>query len=346
MYALEDHIAKRMLCAAYEGTAEAHVEDELTPDAQAIDAWFEPDPARAAERESRGLMGRMMPDGVATIFEPYSSTPGPPEYRDCVRKQLTLDHLRAKEAEKKKVPRPDLCRLWVLSRGKPLGVLEGYAFTPIPEFPSGFWQRQPADAVGVVVLRDLPKNRETLLLRMMGGPEMRGEALGELDKLPEDAWERRAVLPSLLDLRVLAAQNPAEAEAKEFLMATNVAYEQMRQQMRDEAHKEAETRYEQMRDEAHKEAETRYEQMRQQMRDEGRKEAEERGLLEGLLLIYEARFNAIPAELRVLLEGVRDREVLRGLCKLVASPSSSAEKLVAAIRALPAKTHSGENGAA
>ena len=327
MHALEDQIAKRVLCAAYEGTAEAHVEDELTPDAQAIDAWFDPDPACTAERESRGLMGRMMPDGVATIFEPYSSTPGPPEYRDCVRKQLTLDHLRAKEAEKKKVLRPDLCHLWVMSRGKPLGVLEGYAFTPIPGFPSGFWQRQPADAVGVVVLRDLPKSRDTLLLRMMGGPEMRGEALGELNRLPEDAWERRAVLPSLLELRVRAAQDPDEAEAKEFLMATNVVYEQLRQQMRDEGRKEAETRYEQL---------------RQQMRDEG----EERGLLEGLLLAYEARFNAMPAELRTLLAGIRDREVLRGLYKLVASPSSSADQLAAAIRALPAKTHGGENGAA
>jgi hypothetical protein len=33
-----------------------HTEAEVVPEAQALDAWIEPDPARAAERQRAGLL--------------------------------------------------------------------------------------------------------------------------------------------------------------------------------------------------------------------------------------------------------------------------------------------------
>jgi len=235
--ALDDQLAKRLLCATYEKVAVAHVEEELLPDAQAVDAWFEPDPSYAAELAERGLLGRMMPRGIATIFESYSDSPTIVEYRSCVRKQLTLDHLRGKEASKNKEARPEIPWLWMLSAGQPRSVLDGYGFAPIPSLPPGFWQRQPADAVGLVVMRDLPKTRETLLLRLMGGRQLRKEAMAELLLLPKDAWERQVATPPLVALRQIAEQDP-DAEAREYMIDTNVLYSQWEQKTLEEGRQE------------------------------------------------------------------------------------------------------------
>ena len=133
-------------------------------DAQAVDTWFEPDPAREASLRRAGLLGRMAPG--PTMFETFRNTPGVDDLRDCLRKQLALDHARALEARKRELPRPAFPRLWLFSTGRPEGVLRGYGMVSMPGFPVGFYEGPEALSVGVVVLRELLPDRETLLLRI------------------------------------------------------------------------------------------------------------------------------------------------------------------------------------
>src|SRR5262249_12872886 len=48
---------------------------------------------------------------------------------------------------------------------------------------------------------ELPRTRETLLVRLMGSGETLARAEDDLRALPADAWERKAVGPTLLLLR-------------------------------------------------------------------------------------------------------------------------------------------------
>ncbi len=323
MHAFDDQLAKKVLQAVYETSAVAHIGQEILPDAQVLDAWFEPDPAKDAEREKLGLLGRMMPGKLVTIFEPYSSTPGVREFRACQRKQLALGHQQELAAQKAERPEPAFPRMWLLSSGRPFSLLEGYGLTSLSDFPSGFWEGQPAEEVGLVVMRDLPHDRSTLLLRLMGGGEFRDKAVDELSRLPADAWERQVAVPALIAMRVELEQDPSN-EAKEFRQRMDTVYKQWEEERIEKGRKKG----------------------RLEGRKEGRLEGRKEGRLEahhkGLIAVYEARFGAMPAELRAIVEATNDEEVLLSWYKLVTTPS--AEAFSDALKAQVSKANGATNG--
>jgi hypothetical protein len=47
----------------------------------------------------------------------------------------------------------------MFSAGRAERVLKGYGFTPLRGWPPGFHERWKEDAIGLVVLRDLPRTR-------------------------------------------------------------------------------------------------------------------------------------------------------------------------------------------
>ena len=180
-----DQLAKRIVERALAPAGPVLIQHEIAPDTRAADIWFEPDPAREAVLRERGLFGRLM--SRPSLLEPFHGTPDLDDMRACVHKQLSLDQTRLAKARREKRSRPPFPHLWVPSTGRPVGVFEAYGFTPMPGFPPGCWGRREADAVGIVVLRELPRDRDTLFLRLMAADEVLAEAIVELLGLPEDA---------------------------------------------------------------------------------------------------------------------------------------------------------------
>ena len=80
--------------------------------------------------------------------------------------------------------------------------------------------------MGIVVINELPERRDTLLLRLMGTGSTLRRAIDEVKALPEDALERRVMLPLLVRYRLSVPADPGRwtAEDKEFLMSTQDAY--------------------------------------------------------------------------------------------------------------------------
>ncbi|MEZ4309791.1 MAG: hypothetical protein R3F14_17275 [Polyangiaceae bacterium] len=238
--------------------------------------------AKNTEREPLGWLGRMTE--LPCLLEMIQSTPGPRTVRGNVRKQLTLDHTRILEAAKAKQPEPSLVHLWMLSAGRPRDVLDGYEYRPHEGWPCGFWTRSRLDATGIVVLSELPRRRDTLLLRLLGRGRVLQEAIADLKSLPEGAAERDIAQAPLVALRFEVTQDPhPDAEAREFLMETQDLYEQW------EARTRAEGRTEGM----------------QQGRTEGMRQGRRDGVIEGILVslgsLYESRFGPMPAPVREAL---------------------------------------------
>ena len=147
------------------------------------DVWFTPDPQRPPTRRDLGLLYRLTE--TACLLEPFHATPDEGETAACVRKILDFRHVLS--LRDPPVPLPVM---WILSAGRPSLAIEGFGFQPGESWPSGVYRAARLLFVGLVVVSELPRTRETLLLRLFGAGRVFREAVVELAALPPGA--RRA----------------------------------------------------------------------------------------------------------------------------------------------------------
>jgi hypothetical protein len=205
-----DQFAKNILRDALSRACAPETEVEVLAATQKIDVYSVPDPTRAAERAEMGLLGELSAE--PSLFEPFHDTPALAKIRPCINKQHTWHHeltRRARAAagaaavdadlEESAQPAVAFPALVVISPGRPETVLDAYGCQAVR--PGGYhavWGL----VLRVVVLAELPRTRETLLLRLLGPRRLLREALADLVVLPGDAWERTLATPLLVDFRL------------------------------------------------------------------------------------------------------------------------------------------------
>ena len=83
-----------------------------------------------------------------------------------------------------------------------------------------------------MVVSELPVDRGTLLVRLLGAGSVLKHAIDELQALPAEAPERRLALPVLLRLRLTVSTDPAQQTSndQEFLMNTQDIVENWRRE--------------------------------------------------------------------------------------------------------------------
>src|SRR3954470_2623852 len=91
-----DHLSKEIGQKALGPTGAAIAHDPINSETQYADLRYEPDPARQAERDRLGLLGRLA--ASACILEPYSDAPSAEEFRACLTKHLTSWQQRVRDA--------------------------------------------------------------------------------------------------------------------------------------------------------------------------------------------------------------------------------------------------------
>ena len=192
-------LAQGIVRGALQGVCVVHTEEPIVPEVMAIDAWVRPRPSRATEREARGLLGRMA--HRAALYEPFRRGPTTGEYRDCQLKRFALDQHRRKSAVERKRPCPPLPWLWFLCARMPPRWLRREVPRRMKDWPVGFYSSPSRSGPRLVVIPELPRTRETFLLRMMGAGATLRDALTDFRALPDDAPERVVVEPLLVQLQ-------------------------------------------------------------------------------------------------------------------------------------------------
>lgn len=87
--------------------------------------------------------------------------------------------------------------------------MQAWRLTPMPPpWPPGCYDGAPAGTLRLVVISELPRTRDTLLLRMMGAGVTFGEAVRDLESLPPDAPERTLVAEPLMRLMLEIDDDP------------------------------------------------------------------------------------------------------------------------------------------
>jgi hypothetical protein len=182
-----DAAAKALIDAALVGVCEVTLQAPTTTDTLYIDALVTPTASEAALL-ARGLLGRMALSACA--IEAFVDTPGPFDVDHCFARALFL-------GAKRRVSH----RLWVIAPGAPRTAIEAWALRMRRGWPRGVYMAAAPARLAVVVLSQLPRTPDTLLLRLMGSGSLLREAVSDARALPASSWERAIVDDVLLQMK-------------------------------------------------------------------------------------------------------------------------------------------------
>jgi len=210
-----DSFSKELLERALAPSGIIETEAEVHHALQRADLRYRPDPARAKLRASLGLLARLTDEPC--LLEPFHKALSKRAAIDCLYKLLAFWRY-----QKRRFPDEPALRMWILCAGRPSAAIEALGFQQAKDFPPGVYLAPPGLRLGLVVIRELPETRDTLLLRLMGSGLVLMRAFQELRKLPADAPEAALALPILLGYRGAIPNDPAKRthDDREFLMVT------------------------------------------------------------------------------------------------------------------------------
>ncbi|HRI63580.1 MAG TPA: hypothetical protein PK156_05065 [Polyangium sp.] len=186
-----DQFAKNVLREALRFMSTAETEVEVLHATQKIDFYTFPDPAWFGELSEMGLLGELA--AVSAMFEVFWNTPSLERIRRCMAKQLAWHHELERRARVCTHESPEAVVFpWlnILTTGRPNSVLEAFVFQMVRP---GVYEAAAGLCMRIIVISELTRNRETLLLRLFGREQVLTDALVDLDELPVDSWERVAV---------------------------------------------------------------------------------------------------------------------------------------------------------
>ncbi len=245
-----DQLGKQIGLEALKSSGPTTAHDEISADARYADLRHEPDPARGAERARLGLLGRLA--SVLCLIEVYGHAPGPEEFRACLSKHLLFWQQRARggrnknnDKEKKEKNHPPSNQpptppfLWIVAAGSPTAILTGLKFRRASGWPRGVYVLSNILRVGIVVGSELPRERSTILVRLMAAGRLLKQALEDLDALPAGAHEHVVASDIVLKLwHALDVKPNRTAKEQEFIVSTQSMVEKLRNEGRDEGRSE------------------------------------------------------------------------------------------------------------
>jgi hypothetical protein len=232
-----DQLAKQIGEEALAPFGTTVVHDEISPETQYADLRHEPDPARAADRQQLGLLGQIA--SILCLIEVYSDTPNGDEFRACLSKHIAFWRQRTRKARgENREQEPDPWTpevsvdpfLWVLTAGVPKTLLTELKLEAASGWPAGVYLfGGNVLRVGIIVASKLPRDRSTLLVRLMAAGSRLDSMMGELRALSPDARERVVAEPILLRLQHALDQQPSlSSKQQEMKMALYKSFEEIR----------------------------------------------------------------------------------------------------------------------
>jgi hypothetical protein len=243
-----DQLAKKIGKEALDASGPTVVQYELHRDAQHADLRHDPDPARDAERARLGLLGRLA--AVLCLIEVYGHAPSGAEIRACLGKHFAhweererktrAQNKRRKEKNLPPVPFVEPW-LWIIAATASAPTLRKLEAKSAPGWPAGvYFHGDDLYRVGIVVADELPRDRSTLLVRIMAAGPALPAAIADLAALPEDAHERAVAEQIVVHLQdVIAKKQGRTPEEEEFIVSMQGTWKDARKLGRDEGRTEA-----------------------------------------------------------------------------------------------------------
>ncbi len=281
-----DELGKEVGKAALGPLGPTAAQDGISSEIQYADLRHEPDPTRAADRMHLGLLGRLA--SSPCLLELYARAPDDAEFRACLGKHIAHWQRRARAARTRAQPHAAALVapfLWILAAGTPASLMNTLALAPATGWPAGVYLfGGDVLRVGLIAANQLPRERSTLLVRLMAAGPLLRHAIEELSALPADAPERTVADPILLRFQHALGLKPNRTpEEEEFVVRMYSSWEEAREEGREQGRKEGQ--------------------------ELARKEGQKQGHADALLTVLRARGIAVPdtERARILTEDDPDR---------------------------------------
>ena len=224
-----DEFAKDFLEELLSPFGEVKAPLEVRGESRQVDVWFAPSLEGEIKPEEIGLLGKMAT--TPSLFEPFRNAATANEICTCVLKLLELrtDFQRrgnrkgdVASATLRERPREeDYPRLWIITPTASKSILEGFgAKLDLENWLPGIYFCPKFFRTALVVIHKLPKNQETLWLRLLGRGRVQQRAIDEIEALPEtDPFRSNALLLlSNLQTKLTETQEQLQEEDRELIM--------------------------------------------------------------------------------------------------------------------------------
>ncbi len=201
---IHDQFAKDYLGGLLELYGEVTSPLELASEMRQIDVWFVPNNSIGVDRANLGLLDRLTQ--TSCLLEPFSSAVNTDEICNCLLKLILVrNHIqRAADRNKQRIAKGEFPQLWILTPTASKAVLKGVKAQPdLNNWLPGVYLMGKDLGTGIVVIHQLPRQPETLWLRLLGKGKVREQAIAELEALPEDNPLQNRALESLRSLKAI-----------------------------------------------------------------------------------------------------------------------------------------------
>ncbi len=233
-----DLLAKKVGKEALDASGLTVVQYEISRDAQHADIRHDPDPARDRERARLGLLGRIA--AVLCLIEIFGHAPDGAELQACLSKHFAhweecRRKARAHTSRRKQQnlpPEPFVePLLWILAPAVSAPMLRKLKAEAAPGWPAGvYFVGDDLFRVRIVVANELPRERSTLLVRLMAAGPRLSEAIADLSALPKDAHERTVAEQILVHLQHVLGKKPSRTpEEEEVIVRIKGGFEDIRE---------------------------------------------------------------------------------------------------------------------
>lgn len=223
---IHDQFAKQYLKELLSPLGNVETSRDIAGEVRQIDILFAPKSQPEVEAKALGLLGKIA--AQPAVFEPFRSPVQPGEIRSCLGKLFDLhaEFERQAARENTRIAESDLPLLWILSPTVSDPLLAGFRAIPEPEnWVNGVYFLGTSLKAAIIAIHQLPRNPETLWLRVLGKGNVQKQAIAELIELPSDNSFRLNALELLYNLRtILEVRQEIDREDRELIMELSPLY--------------------------------------------------------------------------------------------------------------------------
>lgn len=244
-----DHLAKKVGKGALEPSGSTVVQYEISRDAQHADLRHDPDRKRKRERARLGLLGRIA--SCLCLLDVFGHPLGAAELRACISKHFAhweecvrktrASNKRRREKGLRPAPLVEPL-LWIIAAAVSAPMLHKIGARNAEGWPPGVYLvGSDVFGVGIIVADQLPRERSTILVRIMAAGPVLVDAIAELAALPADAHERVVAEDILVHLQQqLGKKQRRTPEEEEFIVTMQGSWEKARKMGIEEGRSEGE----------------------------------------------------------------------------------------------------------
>jgi hypothetical protein len=210
-----DEFVKEFIPELIKDWGKANSGENVQAQRREIDVFFEPTKPVPTTPDTLGLLGKLAQRTV--LFEVFRNPVETYQITECLAKLFDVQLAIRKENKQNKTQSSSEEEpfLWILTPTLAAEKLESFGAKSNSNWGQGIFLLPPGFKTGIVVIHQLPVNRETLWVRILGKGKVQENAIDELKALPINYPHRENVLQLIGNLYAMLKANREQGDKLE-----------------------------------------------------------------------------------------------------------------------------------